>query len=307
MKKDCEVVRDLMPLVLDDVASDGSKHMVSAHVQTCAECAAYMNQLKADLPAGKKSELDSRAAFDAAAQTLRKQKRRRTLRNILLGALIVCILGLANLYCFDWLMNETRPIPTSEYGIQLSKLADGRLVASFDYHESMTPLYVKRQQVTETAADGSRAEILYLCAEKHIVPQTASTPMQNTGFTLDTNWQTANAEIRQGTPEEYQVLWRQEDEDAAIPAASPEMEAYYAWEAVLTQLWSQHSESADGKAGFPGVNGERYTLAIHHADALAACVPEWQPRVTPQYLLLDDETIQWILAGVTDAVESNDP
>ena len=37
MKKDCEVVRDLMPLVLDDVASDGSKHMVSAHVQTCAE------------------------------------------------------------------------------------------------------------------------------------------------------------------------------------------------------------------------------------------------------------------------------
>ena len=71
MKKDCEVVRDLMPLVLDDVASDGSKHMVSAHVQTCAQCAAYMNQLKADLPAGKKSELDSRAAFDAAAQTLR--------------------------------------------------------------------------------------------------------------------------------------------------------------------------------------------------------------------------------------------
>ena len=165
MKQECEIVRDLMPLVLDDVASDGSKHMVSAHVQTCAECAAYMNQLKADLPAGKKSELDSRAAFDAAAQTLRKQKRRRTLRNILLGALIVCILGLANLYCFDWLMNETRPISTSEYGIQLSKLADGRLVTSFDYHESMTPLYVKQQQVTETAADGSRAEILYLYAK----------------------------------------------------------------------------------------------------------------------------------------------
>ena len=210
MKKDCEVVRDLMPLVLDDVASDGSKHMVSAHVQTCAECAAYMNHLKADLPAGKKKRVGfarrvRRRRPDAAG----KQKRRRTLRNVLLGALIVCILGLANLYCFDWLMNETRPIPTSEYGIQLSQLADGRLVASFDYHESTTPLYVKRQQVTETAADGSRAEILYLCAEKHIVPHTASTPMQNTGFTLDSGWQTTTAEIRQGTPEDYQVLWRQ--------------------------------------------------------------------------------------------------
>lgn len=41
MKQECEIVRDLMPLVLDDVASDGSKHMVSAHVQTCAQCAAY--------------------------------------------------------------------------------------------------------------------------------------------------------------------------------------------------------------------------------------------------------------------------
>ena len=36
MKKDCEVVRDLMPLVLDDVASDGSKPIVSAHEQTFA-------------------------------------------------------------------------------------------------------------------------------------------------------------------------------------------------------------------------------------------------------------------------------
>ena len=295
MKKDCEVVRDLMPLVLDDVASDGSKRMVSAHVQTCAECAAYMNQLKADLPAGQKSAVDSRAAFDAAAQKLRKQKRRRTLRNVLFGVLIVCILGLANLFCFNYLMNETRPIPTSEYGIQLSQLADGRLVASFDYRESMTPLSVKTQQVTETADDGSRAEILYLCVEKPIVPRTASVPMQNAGFTFDAGWM-ANAEIRQGTPEDYQVLWRQSD--GAVQAASAEMEAYYEWDAIVAQFWAQSEDSDDGKAIFPGVNGERLSFAMRQADALAARVPEWQPRVTPQYLLLDDETIQWVLAGI---------
>ena len=49
------------------------------------------------------------------------------------------------------------------------------------------------------------------------------------------------------------------------------------------------------------------TTNIIEREALAACVPEWQPRVTPQYLLLDDETIQWILADVTEEVESNDP
>ena len=301
MKKDCEVVRDLMPLVLDDVASDESKRMVSAHLKTCAECTAYMNQLKADLPAGKKSELDSRAAFAAAAQTLRKQKRRRTLRNVLLGALIVCILGLANLFCFTWLMNETRPIPTSEYGIQLSQLADGRLVASFDYRESTTPLYVQRQQVTETLSDGSSAEILYLRVEKHIVPQESSLPMQNAGITLDSGCLAANAEIRQGTPEDYQVLWR--SSDGAVQAASPEMEAYYEWDAIVAQFWAQSEEDDDGKAIFPGVNGKRLSLAMQQADTLAARVPEWQPRVTPQYLLLDDETIQWVLAGLTENAE----
>ena len=45
MKKDCEVVRDLMPLVLDDVASDGSKHMVSAHVQA-AGCRRHDRQFR---------------------------------------------------------------------------------------------------------------------------------------------------------------------------------------------------------------------------------------------------------------------
>lgn len=272
MKQECEIVRDLMPLVLDDVASDGSKHMVSAHVQTCAQCAAYMNQLKADLPAGKKSELDSRAAFDAAAQTLRKQKRRRTLRNILLGALIVCILGLANLYCFDWLMNETRPISTSEYGIQLSKLADGRLVTSFDYHESMTPLYVKQQQVTETAADGKpRRNPLSLCRKAY---RAADGKHAYAKHRLHARFRLADDDggDSAGTPEEYQVLWRQEDEDAAIPAASPGDGSILRMGSGADTALVAALGSADRKAGFPGVNGERYSLAIHHADALAACV-----------------------------------
>ena len=33
MNKECDTIRDLMPLVLDDVASENSKNMVTRHVE----------------------------------------------------------------------------------------------------------------------------------------------------------------------------------------------------------------------------------------------------------------------------------
>lgn len=296
MNETCEVVRDLMPLVLDEAASDGSQHMVQAHVRTCAECAAYMAQLKAGLPAGNAGEQEECAAFDAAAHSLRKKKRWRTIRNILLGALIVCVLGLAWLFTYDWLMNETRQIPTSDYGVSLSLLNDGSLVVSFEYRESME--YLGTTQQTVASADGN---ILYIGVEKYIMERPTSLPMQNgSGMKLAPGWETANVEIRQGTPADYRVLWRQGDGNAAIPAASPEMEEYYAWKTVVRRLDAHGTGTADGKALFEAADRERYSLALRQEDALAACVPEWQPRVEKQYLPLDEETIQWILAGVAE-------
>ena len=37
-KNDCNVVRDLMPLVIDRAASDESREFVEAHIAGCAEC-----------------------------------------------------------------------------------------------------------------------------------------------------------------------------------------------------------------------------------------------------------------------------
>ncbi|NMD43075.1 MAG: hypothetical protein GYA86_07185, partial [Firmicutes bacterium] len=35
---DCEVIRDLIPLVNDDVASEESKRVVNAHCERCGDC-----------------------------------------------------------------------------------------------------------------------------------------------------------------------------------------------------------------------------------------------------------------------------
>ena len=45
----CEVIRDLMPLVADDVASEGSKELVNGHIEGCETCRAYYAGMTAQM------------------------------------------------------------------------------------------------------------------------------------------------------------------------------------------------------------------------------------------------------------------
>ncbi|MGM9612541.1 MAG: zf-HC2 domain-containing protein [Butyricicoccus sp.] len=46
MKYPCEIVRDLMPLYLDGIASGQSRQMVDEHLSACKECSALISQMK---------------------------------------------------------------------------------------------------------------------------------------------------------------------------------------------------------------------------------------------------------------------
>ena len=38
MNKDCEIIRDLLPLYVDDVCSTETKELVEKHLKNCNEC-----------------------------------------------------------------------------------------------------------------------------------------------------------------------------------------------------------------------------------------------------------------------------
>ena len=60
MKKiNCNIIRDILPLYLDDVVSDETKQMVEEHLQSCASCRAEASSMKKDviLPASKMQRL----------------------------------------------------------------------------------------------------------------------------------------------------------------------------------------------------------------------------------------------------------
>lgn len=46
MKTDCEVIRDLLPLYVDEICSDKSREMVDEHLEECPECGEMLKKLK---------------------------------------------------------------------------------------------------------------------------------------------------------------------------------------------------------------------------------------------------------------------
>ena len=60
----CEVIRDLLPLYVDDVLSSDSRALVEEHLETCEGCTDYYHALKE--PEGNYKQMrksDEKAAF----------------------------------------------------------------------------------------------------------------------------------------------------------------------------------------------------------------------------------------------------
>ncbi|MGY3778814.1 zf-HC2 domain-containing protein [Isobaculum melis] len=50
MKVSCEVIKDLLPLYIDDICSEESRQLIVEHLQTCETCKAELAAMKDDLP-----------------------------------------------------------------------------------------------------------------------------------------------------------------------------------------------------------------------------------------------------------------
>ena len=46
MKCKCGIIKDLLPLYVDQVCSDESKELINEHLPECKECKSYMDSLR---------------------------------------------------------------------------------------------------------------------------------------------------------------------------------------------------------------------------------------------------------------------
>ncbi|MBE6972173.1 MAG: hypothetical protein E7446_08720 [Ruminococcaceae bacterium] len=90
----CDVIRDLLPLCADDVASEETRSLVKAHIRTCADCRAlYESMCKPLESTPTEKEMDYMAA-------VKKENRRflRKLYGIVLLIVVILFVGRALRY-----------------------------------------------------------------------------------------------------------------------------------------------------------------------------------------------------------------
>lgn len=313
MNKDCGIVRDLMPLVIDDVAGSESKEFVETHLTGCEECKKLYQEMKTDLPAEtEKEEGAIQKAFSAAAEKMKKKRRIRTLKHVLLGVLIASLVFGAGVFGYVRLTQTRKHIYYGDYRVYLSELKNGNVVFTVDYNGSEDDLAVGMEVFEDSDSQGGdekrilpvegeeRNLIMYVYVDKPILSRKLENPRQNSGFMALTPDRMAEyIEIRQGVPDEYQTIWRKGD---PIGKASEQMEEYYFWNNIDEQLCERMREYYQGKVSFADYRLEGIRSEIfQQMSAVAPTVPEWQPWTTWRGDPLEQETIKRILSDLRDA------
>lgn len=131
MTNNCNVARDLMPLVIDGVASEESQQYVGEHIAECTECALTYGAMRVELPRANQEK--ERAEMEKAAKAMKKKRRKRMLWAVAIGAalsivLLVCVNRLyTNLFVIMNVLVETDAYEASVYRLQ-----DDRVVLLFD-------------------------------------------------------------------------------------------------------------------------------------------------------------------------------
>ena len=104
MNKECEIVRDILPLYVDDVCSASSREIIDEHLKTCPDCAAYLEDIRTS---EAESELKSEKSLVIQNQA-RRFKRRSAATGSVISALfmipiLIClIVNLTSGRTLDW-------------------------------------------------------------------------------------------------------------------------------------------------------------------------------------------------------------
>jgi len=117
----CSVIRDLLPLYVDEIVSDDTKRLVNSHLQGCEQCKKEFEQMKGTLfvPIENKSTL-----FNQLNKRWNRKKWRLVIGSILTTAALGFVL-------FSFIFHYTKPIPYTTELFEIEEATDESLVISY--------------------------------------------------------------------------------------------------------------------------------------------------------------------------------
>jgi len=221
MKDNCQMVRDLLPLYAENVASEESGKFVEAHLEDCETCRNHLKALQAALPEeSRKMTEEEEALFQQKVRELLRKRRRRMLRNVLAGIVIGAVLLLAFVYgkyeLYDNL--HAKNMDLQDYQLRVVRRANGDVVAAGKTFDNL--LSGGHAMRTVETEDGKR--ILSINMHTSVLPHYGISDTKQL-FDLQ-NWEYDAIYAGKNLD---QLIW---EEGMTIPAASEELEQYFALE-----------------------------------------------------------------------------
>ena len=104
MKLNCNVIRDLLPLYVDQICSEESRELVDEHLTGCRDCSVILQQMRStDIEAGLKSETEKVILHQAKFFKRKSAFAGAVIAGIFMIPVLVClIVNLASGAALDW-------------------------------------------------------------------------------------------------------------------------------------------------------------------------------------------------------------
>lgn len=94
---ECGIIKDLLPSYIDGLTSDVSNHMIEEHLEKCAECREYLEEMKSELTSGKYTEI-KKVQAKAEIRVFKKLRRRMFYAVIITLFIVALLCGLYEAY-----------------------------------------------------------------------------------------------------------------------------------------------------------------------------------------------------------------
>lgn len=126
MKKiSCDIIRDILPLYLDDVVSDDTKELVEEHLETCDRC-----KREADILKKKVTLLTNKTIKLSDAKVLKGLRNRLFRKKVIVSLLSIAVSVAIMVGAYAYMTFTKLFIPYDSTDIQIEE-ADGKLYASY--------------------------------------------------------------------------------------------------------------------------------------------------------------------------------
>jgi len=121
MKVTCNVIKDVLPLYLENMLSDDSCIMVEEHIEQCQECKNYLNEMRTfnEMPVDRNT-----SPLLKIKSTLRKKKIQTAIFSMMFSIMLF-VITIAFLTAPEY-------IPYSERSVTINEIGNGSVLAQFE-------------------------------------------------------------------------------------------------------------------------------------------------------------------------------